>query len=136
MKIVLGDYFGRVSRFDPPCDGVIANANELLFRVNNLLDKIQIAYPDTQDARDWRVNSGWRSVKYNATIPGAAVNSKHVTGQAIDLADPDGVLDNILFNDTTLLVEASLWLEHPASTKGWTHWQSVPPKSGNRVFFP
>lgn len=87
----------------------------------------------------WRkVNSGWRPPAVNAGTPGAAPNSKHTTGQAIDLADPDGDLDEWLLSATgqAAMVEIGLWQEHPAATKGWAHVQTVPPRSGNRTFYP
>ncbi|MCG3198551.1 MAG: hypothetical protein GHCLOJNM_03054 [bacterium] len=37
------------------------------------------------------VNSGARSVEYNASLPNSARNSYHLTGQALDLATPRGV---------------------------------------------
>lgn len=85
-----------------------------------------------------KVNSGWRPPQVNATIPNAAMNSKHMTGQAIDLADPDGDLDEWLMTQAgqTALAEIGLWHEHPAATKGWCHVQTVPPKSGRRTFYP
>jgi len=82
------------------------------------------------------VNSGWRPPEINASTPGAALKSKHMTGEAIDLADPEGDLDEWCFNNQQDLVSLDLWQEHPASTKGWCHVQTIPPKSGNRVFYP
>ena len=85
-----------------------------------------------------KVNSGWRPPAVNAAIPTAAKNSKHITGQAIDLADPDGDLDEWLLTQEGQLAleELGLWMEHPAATKGWSHLQTVPPRSGRRVFYP
>lgn len=84
------------------------------------------------------VTSGWRPPQVNAGIPTAAPNSKHLTGQAIDLADPDGDLDEWLLTQEgqTALAEIGLWQEHPAATKSWCHVQTVPPKSGRRTFYP
>ena len=85
-----------------------------------------------------KVKSGWRPPAINSATPNAATNSKHMTGLAIDLADPDGDLDDWCMSTFGLaqLADIGLWLEHPSATKGWTHWQSIPPKSGNRVFYP
>ena len=85
-----------------------------------------------------KVNSGWRPPSVNAGVPNAAPNSKHMTGQAIDLADPEGDLDDWLMSaeGQAALTEIGLWMEHPACTKSWTHVQTVPPKSGRRVFYP
>jgi len=83
------------------------------------------------------VSSGWRPAAVNAATAGAAPRSKHMTCQAIDLYDPDGALDEwLLHGGQQVLVDLGLWLEHPASTKGWSHVQIVPPGSGNRVFYP
>jgi len=125
--ITLEDYFGRVSHVADPSEDVEFNARELLLRVNTLLASLGLKTT---------VNSGWRPPAYNATIPNAAPNSKHMTGQAIDLADPEGELDDVLFKDPTNLINHELWMEHPLATKGWCHLQSIPPRSGNRIFFP
>lgn len=126
------DYFGRVSHIEAPSAEVQVNAGVLLARVNALLSDL----PPFEAVMDVRVNSGWRPASYNAGVPGAAVRSKHITGEAIDLADPDGELDEYLFQHQEVLAAHGLWLEHPAATKGWCHVQTVPPRSGNRVFFP
>lgn len=85
-----------------------------------------------------KVNSGWRSPEVNAKTTGAAPNSKHMTGQAIDLADPEGDLDEWLMSaeGQAAMAELGLWHEHPAATKGWAHLQTVPPRSGRRTFYP
>jgi hypothetical protein len=84
------------------------------------------------------VSSGWRPPGINAATPNAAPNSKHMTGQACDIYDPDGDLDDWLMGATgqDTLIEIGLWMEHPAATKGWSHLQTIPPNSGKRVFYP
>lgn len=84
------------------------------------------------------VSSGWRPASVNAKTAGAAPNSKHMTGQAIDLYDPDGDLDEWLMtpDGQKVLADLGVWMEHPAATKGWCHLQSMPPRSGRRVFYP
>lgn len=126
------EYFGKVLYIEPPSDEVRANAADLLNRVNALLADCVLI----EAAMEPVVNSGWRPAGYNATIANAAPKSKHITGQAIDLADPDGDLDDFLFNNQWLLEKHRLWMENPLATKGWTHLQSVAPRSGNRVFIP
>ena len=83
-------------------------------------------------------NSGWRPPAVNAATPGAALRSKHMLCQAIDVHDPEGLIDNWLMTPQgqDALTKIGLWLEHPSATKGWSHWQTVPPGSGNRVFYP
>ncbi len=84
------------------------------------------------------VSSGWRPPQINASTPNAAPNSKHMTGQAVDVYDPDGDLDEWLMgpDGQKALIALGLWLEHPSATKGWSHVQTIPPRSLNRVFFP
>jgi len=84
------------------------------------------------------VSSGWRPASVNAATPNAAPNSKHMTGQAIDLYDPDGDLDEWLLtaDGQKVMADLGLWQEHPSATKSWAHVQSVPPRSGRRTFYP
>lgn len=130
------DYFGRMSHQYEPDAEVRRNAQKLLDKVNALLDVLNETHPGIEGAMNPWVNSGWRPAAYNATIPNAAVRSKHITGQAIDLRDDDGHLDEFLYANQKYLQLAGLFMEHPAATKGWCHLQSEPPRSGNRCFFP
>lgn len=130
--LTLEDYFGRVLHIEAPSDEVKVNAGILLARVNALLHDCAMI----EAAAIPKVNSGWRPAAYNAGIPNAAPKSKHITGQAIDIADPDGELDEYLFKNQNVLEDHGLWMENPLATKGWTHLQSTPPRSGNRVFIP
>lgn len=111
-----------------------ANAAETVRRVNLLLAAAGLVRG---------VNSGWRPAGINAGTPGAAKRSKHLLGLACDLADADGKLDAWCMANLPVLAKIGLWLEHPAATKnparfgeGWCHVQTVPPRSGNRVFMP
>ena len=82
------------------------------------------------------VDSGWRPPEVNEHTPGAARFSRHLTGQAIDLWDPEGDLDEWCDAHLDVLETIGLWKEFSGSTKGWCHVQTVPPKSGNRIFYP
>lgn len=123
------DYFqGRDKQFPEEWNIEIeANANRVVGRVNALL----LAFGEPRG-----INSGWRPQAINAATPGSAIHSKHMSAQACDIADPHGDLDEWCLANTDILCDIGLWLEHPGSTKGWCHVQIVPPKSGNRVFYP
>lgn len=82
-----------------------------------------------------KVTSGYRPGRYN-TQAGGAKNSAHVTCQAADLADADGLLKKFLSNNVELLEKAGLWMEHPSRTPQWVHLQLRKPKSGSRIFMP
>lgn len=135
QEITLEDYFGRTSKIEEPSDQVVANATSLLGKVNDLFNELVEVYGLHQFAKP-ETRSGWRPSAYNATVIGAAPNSKHITGNAIDLADNEGELDEFLYARTHLLIKHGLYMEHPAATKSWCHLQDIPPRSGNRVFYP
>jgi hypothetical protein len=129
--ITLETYFGSFTATSQPSQETRDNAINLLAKVNSLLADV-----DLPEAAAPRVNSGWRPAWYNATVANAAPKSKHITGEAIDLADPEGALDDFLMADQSFLVRHGLYMEHPLSTKGWCHLQCAAPRSGNRVFYP
>ena len=125
----LADYWmGREEKYKADLtEEIVANAAILVERVHKLLEMF---------GEDRPISSGWRPPAVNGSTPNAAPKSKHMTGQAIDLADPEGDLDEWCMANAEVLEGLELWLEHPAATKSWCHLQSVPPKSGNRVFYP
>ena len=131
--ITLTDYWkGRDSEYASELtEEIRANAEVTVAKANALLSAFESA-----GGSERGVTSGWRPAAVNAAIPTAAPKSKHMTGQAIDLADPEGDLDEWCLANLSALKELGLYLEHPASTKGWTHVQIVAPRSGNRVFYP
>lgn len=127
--ITLPQYWmGRDEKYpDELTPEIESNATELLRRANDLMDVF---------GQDRAVRSGWRPKEVNEATPNAAVFSKHMTGQAVDLDDPEGDLDQWCLDNANELARLGLWQEHPSATKGWTHLQFVPPKSGKRCFYP
>lgn len=127
--ITLTDYYmGRDEQFRGELTAELCtNAATVVERVNRLLDRAGFTCG---------VNSGWRPKAVNATVKGASPRSRHVTCQAIDIADEDGRLDAWCMAHLDVLEELGLWLEHPRATPSWCHLQIVPPPSGNRVFEP
>lgn len=140
--ISLSDYWmGRKDEFPLAMTPLIeSNAATIVELTNKLLFLSHAAgvKMTTSPRTGTMVASGWRPPALNAATPGAAVNSKHMTGQAIDVYDPDGDLDEWLMtiDGQKVMSDLGLWHEHPSATKGWAHLQSVPPRSGRRTFFP
>jgi len=129
MPLKLADYYrgrDRLHRDELTCE-LRANARETLRRANRLLRRAGLAR---------KVSSGWRPAAVNAAVPGAAKGSKHLSCQAVDLEDRDGRLDAWCMANLAVLEELQLWLEHPDATPGWCHLQTLPPRSGRRVFYP
>lgn len=115
---------------------IVRNATHLLRRVNNLLVLMHDIQIEPHSITGTPIASGWRPPDINAGTKGAAPRSRHMSGNAVDLYDPEGEIDAWCMEHLDFLAEAGLWLEHPSATKGWCHLQQVPPKSGRRVFYP
>lgn len=113
-----------------------ANAKETLRRVNELLKLFYAARPAS--CQDRGCNSGWRPPRVNARTRNAALKSHHMTGKACDVGDDDSELGSWLMTTEgqAALVKIGLWIEHPSATPRWSHFQTVPPRSGRRVFYP
>jgi len=84
---------------------------------------------------DRGLRSGWRPATINKSA-GGATRSKHMLGQAVDIEDKDGRLDEFCKQNIGLLEQLELWLEAPEYTESWAHIQCVPPRSGRRFFIP
>lgn len=130
--VSIKDYFKGGDTIVVPNEHV-ASAGELLDRVNQLL------FAFLKDHKDFvpRINSGYRTVAYNATVPGAAPNSNHTTGRAVDIGDnADRTLAKWCLLNYRQLADLRLWCEDPRATPTWVHFQSVPPRSGLRFYMP
>lgn len=77
------------------------------------------------------VSSGYRPGRYNKAA-GGAKNSAHLTCEAIDFKDADGVLKSWI--TVKILEDCGLYMEWPSNTPSWLHIQIRPTKS--RVFHP
>jgi hypothetical protein len=119
-------YMGRDKKY-PLTEALRENAEETVAKANALLSR----FGETR-----KVASGWRPPAVNAVTQNAAKKSLHMTCEAVDLEDHDGMLDDWCLERPEVLQELGLWQEHPSATKGWCHLQIVPPRSGKRVFYP
>jgi hypothetical protein len=135
MITLAGFWIGRDKQFaDELTREVEANAIETVARANRLLSLGGFLAHD-------QVASGWRPRGVNERTSNAAANSRHIYGQAIDIADPSREFARWAYTHQDFLVEVALWMEHPDWTwsrhgNHWVHLQTVPPKSGRRVFIP
>lgn len=131
--ITMADYWmGRNTEYASELtDEIEQNAIRLVNTVNNLIREIAPKLPGFK----WKVTSGWRPPSINGKLGGRPL-SNHMTGHAIDIADPEGTLDLLLSHDIECLIRHGVAIEDPAATHGWCHIQDVMPKSGKRVFIP
>jgi hypothetical protein len=96
----------------------------------------QLLYVISQIREKWgkpiQISSGYRPGRFNKAA-GGAINSAHLTCEAVDLVDSDGSLAKFC---EPLLQPLDLYMENPKRTNGWVHLQTRRTKSGNRVFQP
>jgi len=122
-------YKGRDKQFAAELtDEIRQNARTTIALANAMLEEAGVL--------DCEVSSGWRPAAVNAVTKGAAKKSNHMLGLAVDIVDIDGKLGKWALSNLKVLERLGLWLEHPTATRGWLHVQTVPPRSGRRVFQP
>jgi uncharacterized protein YcbK (DUF882 family) len=63
-----------------------------------------------------------------------APRSHHLTGEAVDIYDPDGKLHEFTLNNQALMESIGLYMETRQGS--WQHYQIVAPASGKRWFNP
>lgn len=127
-------WMGRDEKYQSELTPEIRHNGELLVgKVNNLLaiadvDGVMVIHT---------VASGWRPPAVNDATTNAAANSKHRTGQAVDLVDAGRrALTRWCLRNLDALEDLGLWMEDPRWTPSWLHLQLVPPASGRRVYIP
>lgn len=130
VELTLDQYLMGREKESPITNGMREDAIELLKRVNALLAEF---YKQVPKAKKRIITSGYRTAKVNAQV-GGAKKSNHMLCRAVDLSDPDQVLDNWLTDE--ILEKFDLYREDPSATKTWVHLQSCPPKSKKRTFLP
>lgn len=118
------------------------NAEALVGKVNNILAFAEVdgVTAGIDQGTGTHVASGWRPRAVNDRTSNAAAASKHLTGQGVDLQDTgDRQLAQWCLNNLDALEDVGLWMERPQWTGGrdpWVHLQTVPPRSGKRVYIP
>lgn len=98
-----------------------------------LLDKMNQVR--TAWGKPMTVTSGLRSQADQARINPGAPQSKHLLGAACDIAD-DGSLRDWVLQNLQMMKDLGLFFEDFRWTKGWVHFQCLPPTSGHRIFVP
>jgi hypothetical protein len=82
------------------------------------------------------VTSGFRSVEDQERINPSVKNSAHMSGEAVDISDPDSDIWGFLIDHLDEVVRLGLYLESKVYTRRWVHLQTRKPRSGNRIFIP
>ena len=63
-------------------------------------------------------------------------SSAHKEAKAVDVYDPDNLLDKAIDKNDQGLVIYDLYREHPDATPGWCHLSTRPPGSKRRTYRP
>ena len=108
---------------------VVDNSINLMRRVNSLLKELGV--------NNATVTSGWRPRSYNEElrrrgIP-AALNSRHITGEAVDLADVGQTISKAVMKNPSILDKYGLWMEHPSRTRNWVHFDLGSGRNADRM---
>lgn len=138
-QITLDDYWMGRDKAHPAelTDAIQEQAEQTVSRINLLLfHAVKAGVMLVAVNGRSLVASGWRPSEINRRTHGAAPGSHHITAQACDVADPRGDLSRWCLANQGILADVKLWLEHPSATPTWCHLQTVPPRSGHRVFYP
>jgi len=136
MDLIVADLFQGYPDRQTDQTPTTRSALVLCARVNLLLNSFRAAgfttptNPKTQCLVSGEKDGGWRPPE----CPVGAPNSAHKQGQAVDIFDPDGHLDDWLTDE--VLARFDLYREHPSATRGWCHLTTRPPASGRRSFYP
>jgi len=131
--ISLKDYWMGRDKDYPPSVSIQMNASELIARVNDLFDHLNIT--------NAVISSGYRPGVFNKNAGGSKM-SAHMTGEAIDISDQLGRISVKITEK--LLEQFNLYMESPLHTikikdgkkVQWLHLQTRKTKSGKRVFIP
>lgn len=138
MKFVFKEWYNRSvksgcveSDFTPQ---VCFNAGVLLERLNSLGFVPARVFSSCLRSTDAQIRIyKQKGITDKKKIP---LGSCHLSGEAVDIADPDGSLQKWLKENTMLLEGLGLYVEDFKYTPGWVHIQTRAPKSGRRFFIP
>jgi len=128
-KVTLKEFLKGRANFDKLDADIQKNIEETLEKINKVRNKY---------GKAMKVNDGLR-IKEGYKGSGAPT-SKHFKGQAIDIDDNDaGDFAIWCIANLDFLASVGLFMEDFRWTNGcgsWVHFQTVPPRSGKRVFIP
>ena len=137
MMLTLDVYFKHKKQYEKEFNQEIFNNGLLLLqKVDQLIEILSVNNMFFTEKEGNIISSGWRPVSYNSKVKNAAKKSNHTLGKAIDLYDANNKVGKYLLKNKKHLEELGLYCEHPDATPGWLHIQTVPPRSGNRFFYP
>lgn len=80
-----------------------------------------------------KLTSGFRDPETNRKTPGAAPQSRHLTGEAADIDDSNGTLKKWVLEHQKSIEQCGLWCEPLHMTPTWLHVQTAKTPNTERV---
>ena len=117
------------------------NLEDLLIKINRIRTEwgqpmiVTSGYRSMQDHLRIYSEINAKRVKAGLEEKKIPIGSKHLLGLAVDISDPDGSLHDWCVANEALLEEVGLWCE-VKDEQNRVHFQTEPPRSGNRFFKP
>ncbi len=136
--IRIDQYWGPHTGHSEITEEIKKNASELLESVNQLMLEAQedgvgfTINPKTKSYISGNGNGGFRPS--DSTV--GASKSKHKTGNAVDIYDPDREFASWILAHKGKMADAGLYTEDFRYTPVWVHLQNIAPGSGLLVFRP
>lgn len=142
--ISVDDYLMGRATLDTLSPEYVGNVQTIVTRTNRLLEKFgqyrAVSSGIRTKADHQRIYDEKNKKRKAQGLPELKIpwGSKHLSCQAVDLADADGKLKAWLKTSEGLkaMEDIGLWQEDPSTTDTWVHVQCVAPASGKRVFMP
>ena len=134
-------YFGIYHDHPDATKEVKDNAETLLMACDNLEEMAVedgVVFPDNPTTGNGVSGVTLGGFRPQSCVQGA-MHSSHKEGLAVDRYDPEGRIDAWCMMNSGKggkLEQCGIYIEHPDSTKGWSHWTIKSPGSGHRVFYP
>ena len=125
-------------QYDNASDEIKANIDILLDKINEI--RKEYGHPMT-------VSSGFRSMEDHLRIykqkgitdkSKIPMKSRHLVGLAVDIADPNQILQQWCKDNIEFLKNVGVWMEDFSATHNWAHFQVVPYgsyKDGKSLWF-
>lgn len=138
MKFVFTEWYNRSVKsgcvaedFTPE---VCFNAGKLMAKINSLGFKPSRLFSSCLRSRQGQIRIyKEKGITDESKIP---FGSAHLTGEGVDIADPDHQLQEWLKKNVIKLQIRGLYVEDFKYTPTWVHIQSRAPKSGKTFFIP
>jgi hypothetical protein len=129
-------------KLEDQSEEVKANLTILLDKMNKFRKAFGRPMTVTSGLRDKADMIRIYKIKGVTDLSKIPMKSKHISGQACDIADPDLHVQKFILDNIPLIEELGLYFEDFHSTIGkstegaWVHFQIIPPGSGRRFFIP